>query len=185
MLGGLSADIGIQDICDWWALWSETPLSILALLLRLNAASTQDFAPFFLSTTTTTNSIKNDRIEAALAALDSQEMLNYTAAARELGIHPTTLWRRYTDISVSQAKTNSTHRQRLNNTEEDTLSRHTDSLTDRLIYIAEEILKGPAEKNWTGQFRSPSLAQKVPPPPSPVLDCKTSTQIGQMCLLTR
>jgi transposase-like protein len=47
------------------------------------------------------NSTKNDRIEAALNALDSQKKLNYTAVSREYGIDRRTLARRYCGESVS------------------------------------------------------------------------------------
>ena len=106
------------------------------------------------------DSTKNARIDAAMAQLDSQKTLNYAAAARAFGIHPTTLWRRYSGKTVSREKANSTFRQRLNNVQEDTLLGYIDSLTDRHIpptsqivrNLAEEILKGPVGKNWTGRF---------------------------------
>jgi Tc5 transposase DNA-binding domain len=103
---------------------------------------------------------KNDRIDAALDQLDSQSTLNYAAAARGNHIHPTTLARRYNGKSVSRAEANSKYRQRLNDVQEDTLLRYIDTLTDRHIpptsqivrNLAEEILKGPVGKNWTGHF---------------------------------
>jgi Tc5 transposase DNA-binding domain len=106
------------------------------------------------------DSAKNAQIDAAMAQLDSQKTLNYAAAARAFGIHPTTLARRYKGKTVSRAEANSTFRQRLNNTQEDTLLRHIDTLTDRHIpptsqiirNLAEEILKGPVGKNWTSNF---------------------------------
>jgi hypothetical protein len=62
------------------------------------------------------DSAKNAQIDAAMAQLDSQKTLNYAAAARVFGIHPTTLARRYKGKTVSRAEANSTFRQRLNNT---------------------------------------------------------------------
>jgi Tc5 transposase DNA-binding domain len=103
---------------------------------------------------------KNDRIDAALDQLDSQSTLNYAAAARDNHIHPTTLAWRYNGKSVSRAEANSKYRQWLNDVEEDTLLRYIDTLIDRHIpptsqivrNLAEEILKGPVGKNWTGHF---------------------------------
>jgi hypothetical protein len=60
------------------------------------------------------DSTKNDRVKATMNRLDSQRALNYAAAARDHHINPTTLTRRYNDKTVSQAKANSTYRQRLN-----------------------------------------------------------------------
>jgi hypothetical protein len=62
------------------------------------------------------NSTKTARINAAINQLDSQETLNYAAAARAFQIDPTTLARRYKGRTVSREEANSTHRQRLNNT---------------------------------------------------------------------
>ena len=100
-------------------------------------------------------STKNARFEAAIALLDSQSTLNYAAAARAFQIHPTALARRYKGKTVSQEEANSTFRQRLNDTQEDTLLRYIDTLTDRHIpptsqiirNLAEEILKEPVGKN--------------------------------------
>jgi hypothetical protein len=106
------------------------------------------------------DSTKNDRIKAAMDQLDSQKVLNYAAAARDHHISPMTLARRYKGKTVSQAEANSTYRQRLNDVQEDTLLRYIDTLMDRNIpltsqiikNLAEEILKGPMGKNWTGNF---------------------------------
>ena len=106
------------------------------------------------------DSTKNDRIKAAMDQLDSQEVPNYAAAARAHNIDRTTLMRRYKGKTVSRAEATSTYHQRLNDVQEDTLLRHIDTLTDRHIpptsqivrNLAEEILKGPVGKNWTGNF---------------------------------
>jgi Tc5 transposase DNA-binding domain len=92
--------------------------------------------------------------------LDSQRALNYAAAARDHNIDRTTLARRYNSNTVSRAEANSTYRQRLNDVQEDTLLRYIDTLTDRHIpstsqivrNLAEEVLKGPVGKDWTGYF---------------------------------
>jgi hypothetical protein len=119
-----------------------------------------DFATPQPSSSTTMDSTKNDRIKAAMDQLDSQRALNYAAAARDHNIHRTTLARRYNGKTVSRTEANSTYRQRLNDVQEDTLLRYIDTLTDRHIpptsqivrNLAEEILKGPVGKNWTGHF---------------------------------
>jgi Tc5 transposase DNA-binding domain len=119
-----------------------------------------DFANPQPSPSTAMGSTKNDRINAALDALDSQTVLNYAAAARAHNIDRTTLSRRYKGKTVSRAEANSTYRQRLNDVQEDTLLRYIDTLTDRHIpptsqnvrNLAEEILKGLVGKNWIGYF---------------------------------
>jgi hypothetical protein len=56
------------------------------------------------------DSAQNTRINAAMDELDSQDVLNYAAAARAFKIHPTTLARRYKGQTVSRAEANSTYR---------------------------------------------------------------------------
>ena len=119
-----------------------------------------DFLLHRQPTSTAMDSTKNDRIKAAMDQLDSQKVLNYAAAARDHHISPMTLARRYRGKTVSRAEANSTYRQRLNDVQEDTLLRYIDTLTDQNIpptsqiikNLAEEILKGPVGKNWTGNF---------------------------------
>jgi Tc5 transposase DNA-binding domain len=80
--------------------------------------------------------------------------------ARDYGVDRTTLWRRFCGKTASRAEKSSEYHQRLNNTQEDTLLRYIDSLSDRFIpptpqivrNLADEIIKGPVGKNWTGQF---------------------------------
>jgi hypothetical protein len=119
-----------------------------------------EFATPQPSSSTAMDSTKNDRIKAAMDQLDSQEAVDYAAAARDHNIDRTTLWRRYNGKTVSRAEANSKYRQRLNDVQEDTLLRYIDTLTDRHIpptsqivrNLAEEILKGPVGKNWTSHF---------------------------------
>jgi hypothetical protein len=47
------------------------------------------------------DSTKNAYINAAMDQLDNQNTLNYAAAARAFGIHPTALARRYKGKTVS------------------------------------------------------------------------------------
>jgi hypothetical protein len=119
-----------------------------------------DFAPPQPPSSTAMDSIKNDRIKAAMDQLDSQSARNYAATARTHNIDHTTLARRYNGKTVSRAEATSTYRQCLNDVQEDTLLRHIDSLTDRHIpptsqivrNLAEEILRGRVGKNWTSRF---------------------------------
>jgi Tc5 transposase DNA-binding domain len=119
-----------------------------------------DFANPHPPSSTAMDSTKNDRINAAMTQLDSQEAVNYAAAARAHNIHPTTLARRYNSKTVSRAEATSTYCQWLNDVQEDTLLRYIDTLIDSHIpptsqiirNLAEEILKGPVGKNWTGNF---------------------------------
>jgi Tc5 transposase DNA-binding domain len=119
-----------------------------------------DFFDSHQPPSTAMDSAKNARIRAAMDHLDSQDVLNYAAAARAFKVDPTTLARRYRGKTVSRAEANSTYRQRLNNVQEDTLLRYIDTLTDRHIpptsqiirNLAEEIIKGPVGKNWTADF---------------------------------
>jgi hypothetical protein len=114
-----------------------------------------DFANPQPPSSTAMDSTKNDCINAAMDQLDSQEALNYAAAARAHNIYPTTLARRYNSKTVSRAEATSTYRQQLNNVQEDTLLQYINTLTDRYIpptsqiirNLAEEILKGPVGKN--------------------------------------
>lgn len=98
--------------------------------------------------------------DAAFAHLDRQEHRNYAEAAKIYGISSTQLMRRYTGQCVSRQQATSEHRQLLNDTQEDTLLRYIDELTNRSIpattqivkNLAEEILKRPVGKNWPAQF---------------------------------
>jgi Tc5 transposase DNA-binding domain len=100
------------------------------------------------------------QIDAAIAHLEAQEELNYTEAGKLFGVHRTTLMRRYTRKTRSRAEANSNCRQRLNDVQEDTLLGYINTLTKRHIpptsqiirNLAEEMLKGPVGKNWTGNF---------------------------------
>ena len=99
-------------------------------------------------------------MEAAIAYLNAQDQPNYAAAARLYGLAPSTLARRYQGISVSRAEATSTHHQRLNNVQEDTLLGYINALTDRHITpttqiiknLAEEIVGGELGQNWTARF---------------------------------
>lgn len=95
------------------------------------------------------------QINAAIAHLNRQMKLNYTAAARAFKVDCTTLALHYKGKIVSRAEATSIFHQRLNNTQKDTLLSYIDALTDRHISstsqlirnLAEEILQRLVEKN--------------------------------------
>ena len=99
-------------------------------------------------------------MEAAITHLNRQKSVSYAEVTKIYGLDPSTLTHRHKGITVSRTEATSTFRQRLNNTEEDTLLSYIDSLTDRHIppttkiikNLAEEIVGGPIGKNWTARF---------------------------------
>ena len=58
---------------------------------------------FNLATSTNDIMSNNDRIQAALADLESQEVPNYSRTAKEHGVGRTTLMRRFTGKTVSHS----------------------------------------------------------------------------------
>jgi hypothetical protein len=62
------------------------------------------FSPFSTTNFNSHGFRQNARIDAAMAQLDSQETLNYAAAARAFGIHSTTLARRCKGKTVPEQK---------------------------------------------------------------------------------
>jgi carboxypeptidase C (cathepsin A) len=85
------------------------------------------------------------QMKAAIAYLDAQDQPNYAAAARLYKLASSTLARRYQGISVSRAEATSTHHQRLNNVQEDTLLGYINALTDHYIPSTTQIVKNLAE----------------------------------------
>jgi len=73
-----------------------------------------DFLDSHQPPSTAMNSAKSAQIIAAMDQSDSQDVVNYAAAARATEVHRTTLARRYRSETVSRAEANSTYRQRLN-----------------------------------------------------------------------
>jgi len=99
-------------------------------------------------------------IDEALADLESQDVLNYSATARKYGVCRSTLTRRHKGQTVSKQEFLSEVQQCLNNTQEEVLIRHINLLTDRgmpptsqiVKNLAEEIIKRPVGKNWVSSF---------------------------------
>ena len=103
---------------------------------------------------------KATQIELAIAHLNRQKTPNYAATARAYGVQRTTLWRRHKGLNESHAVASSKHRKNLTEVEEKELLRYINAMTDRqippttqiIINLAEELLHGPVEKNWTARF---------------------------------
>jgi len=99
-------------------------------------------------------------IDEALADLESQETVNYTATAKKYGVCRTTLSRRHRGKTVSRQEFLSEVQQCLNETQEHVLIRHINLLTDRgmpptsqiVKNLAEEIIQRPVGKNWVSAF---------------------------------
>jgi hypothetical protein len=102
----------------------------------------------------------NARIEAAIADLESQERVNYAAAARKWGVERTTLAKRYRGETGTIEEATSYSRKKLNSIQEEALIGHVNKLTDRgipptpqiLINIAEELAKTKLGPNWVARF---------------------------------
>jgi hypothetical protein len=92
----------------------------------------------------------NTQMEAAIAHLNRQESLNYAAAARVYGVHSQTLARRHKGLTMSRTEANSTFRQRLNNSQEDTILSYIDTLTETHIPPTTQIIKNLAEEILKG-----------------------------------
>ena len=101
-----------------------------------------------------------DRIDAAIADLNTQEVPNVSATARKYDLERTTLRNRWQGKSTSMAEHVSQHRQCLTNAEESSLIMIINKLTDRNLpptasivkNLAEEIRGANVGKNWTSNF---------------------------------
>ena len=102
----------------------------------------------------------NDRIEAALADLELQEVPNYFTTAKKHKVVRTTLMRWFTGKPVSNYKANTEYRQALNIAQEKVLLGHIQQLVTRVTppipmlvgNFAEEIYGSRLGKNLITQF---------------------------------
>ena len=100
------------------------------------------------------------RIDNAIAWLQSQEKRNYSEAARRFNVERTTVARRFEGKTTSRAEANSEHRQLLTIAQEKTLIDRINNLTNRNMpptssmvkNMAEEIRGDVVNKNWTSHF---------------------------------
>ena len=81
-----------------------------------------------------------------LVYLNRQKSVSYVEVTKIYGLNPSTLTRRYKDITVFRIETTLIFRQRLNNTEEDTFLNYINSLIDRYISSITKIIKNLIEK---------------------------------------
>ena len=103
---------------------------------------------------------KSACIAAAIAAIRSGEIKDYSKAAAKFNVDCTTILKQICGLTKSRKDANSFWRQCLTNAEEETLIAHINKLTDRgmpltssiVQNLAEEIRGAKVGKNWTGQF---------------------------------
>lgn len=103
---------------------------------------------------------KSARIAAAIAAIRSGEIKDYSKAAAKFNVDRTTISKRIRGLTKSRKDADSFWRQCLTNAQEETLIAHINKLTDRgmpltssiVQNLAEEIRGAKVGKNWTGQF---------------------------------
>jgi Tc5 transposase DNA-binding domain len=111
--------------------------------------------------TSKSNNMDHDaRIRAAIADLESQDRINYKVTAIKWGLKRTTLARRHRGETGSKQEANSYARQKLTDTQEKTLIRHINKLSDRGFPPTPQIVKNLAEEiagvalgpNWVSRF---------------------------------
>ena len=88
----------------------------------------------------------NDRIELAVADLESQESLNYAQTAKIWNVHRSTLSRRHRDVTGSKDDQYSYAVQALTNVQEDVLVRYINDLSARDLPPTPQIVKNLAEE---------------------------------------
>ena len=100
-----------------------------------------------LARSSNANSMDHDaRIEAAIADLESQERVNYSATAKKWNVDRTTLAKRHRGKTGSNQDANSYARQRLTDTQEKTLIEYINKLSDRGLPPTPQIIKNLAEE---------------------------------------
>ena len=73
----------------------------------------------------------NERMQKAIASLESQEVPNYKHTAQDYGLVRMTLMRRHQGICTSREEATSTHHKLLTNTQEEALIKQINKLTAR------------------------------------------------------
>ena len=104
--------------------------------------------------------VSEQDIEKAIDALNTQLIPNYSQVARDFGIKRMTLIRRYKGIYASRQEATSLYYKLLTNTQEEALINQINKLTVRglpptsqiIKNLAEEIIRGNVNKNWTAGF---------------------------------
>ena len=88
----------------------------------------------------------NARIESAITDLESQIHVNYAATAKKWGVERTTLAKRHKGQTGIIEDANSYSRQRLTKTQEETLIKYINKLSDRGLPLTPQIVKNLAEE---------------------------------------
>ena len=104
----------------------------------------------------------NDRIELAIAELESQNRINYASTARKYNIDRSTLSRRHKSETGAKKEATSNFVQALTNAQEKILVTYVNQLSARGMPPTPQILKNIAEelanvklgKNWPSRFRA-------------------------------
>jgi hypothetical protein len=118
---------------------------------------------FFENTTLPLNAAimtYNARIASAIDDLEAQSRPNIAATAKKWQVDRTTLSRRFRGETGSNEEANSNSRQNLTATQEETLVKYINKLSDRGLpptpqmvkNLAEELAKLKVGKNWTARF---------------------------------
>jgi hypothetical protein len=101
-----------------------------------------------------------EKLSEALADLDTQDVPNYSKAARDYGLDRTTIMRRHKGKTRSRAQFLSESSQNLTNEQEEVLIKYINRMTDRgmppiaqiVKNLAEELIGKEVGKNWTSDF---------------------------------
>ena len=102
----------------------------------------------------------NDRIELAVADLESQESLNYAQTAKKWNVHRSTLSRRYRGITGSKQDQYSYTLKALTDEQENVLVRYINNLSARGLSPTSQIVRNLAKElagkdigpNWVARF---------------------------------
>jgi hypothetical protein len=117
------------------------------------------------------NVSRNDRIELAIADLESQACLNYADATKKWNIDRSTLSRRHRGVTGSKKDQYSYAAKTFINVQEDVLVRYINNLSIRGLPPISQIVKNFAKElagkdigyNWVGRFveRKKTLLKSV------------------------
>jgi hypothetical protein len=99
-------------------------------------------------------------IQAAIADLDLQARINYSATAKRWNLERTTLTKRYRGEMSSKQEANSYVRQQLTDTQEKTLIQYINKLSNQGLPLTPQIIKNLVEEivdtklglNWVSRF---------------------------------
>ena len=102
----------------------------------------------------------NARMESAIADLESQSRVNYSATAKKWGIKRTTLSRRHKGQTGTREDAASYIHRKLTDVQEETLIKYINKLSDRGLpptpqivkNLAEEIIHDELGSNWVSRF---------------------------------